>query len=479
MPGRRPEDGSPYRACFRNASHPLRIVTFYIALLIGLKEVWTHKFRSMLTMLGIVLGVSSLVAMAAIVKGMENGMKEAMIAMGGLNKVLIREQEVPAEQEHLRDLAPGRTLRDVIALRRSAPLLTVVSPEMGVWGALVSRKGKDHYPSEIVGAWPAVLDMNLYEVEHGRFLTDLDEEYANSVCVIGTGIRDELFGSPQETGREIIPIGEQILIGTQPFTVVGMMKHYESEQTARQREAAKAEGKSADAGKGGVARMRGFRSKHWDAFWRKNNVVYMPLNTAWVKFRSASGRGGIPEPKLSDIDIKVKDLEHLEPALQQARNVLLMTHNGIEDFTFETQENRLEDINLRIRNARISGGIIAGLSLLVGGIGIMNIMLASITERIREIGTCKAIGASPVAIFLQVLVEGLVLAGLGGVLGVAASAALVQLLEHVSPGSNAPVITLAPVVAAVSFSLFVGVAASFFPAFKAARLAPIAALRYG
>jgi putative ABC transport system permease protein len=318
--------------------------------------------------------------------------------------------------------------------------------------------------------------MNLYEVGHGRFLTDLDEEYAHSVCVIGTGIRDELFGSPEEAGREIIPLGQDILINGQPFTIVGMFRHYESEQTARQREQAK---KEPEPAAGGVNRQRGWRSKHWDAFWRKNNVVYMPLNTAWVKFRSAGGKTGIPDPRLSDCDIKVVDIQHLEAALQQARNVLMITHNGVEDFAFETQENRLEDINMRISNARISGGIIAGLSLLVGGIGIMNIMLASITERIREIGTCKAIGASPTAIFLQVLVEGTVLALLGGLLGVGVSFGLVAILEYVSPGANAPVVTWAPILVAVGFSLAVGVVASLIPAIKAARLAPIAALRYG
>src|SRR5262249_57882991 len=114
----------------------------------------------------------------------------------------------------------------------------------------------------------------------------------------------------------------------------------------------------------------------------------------------------------------------------QARNVLMMTHNGIEDFAFRTQENQVEDINKRIRNARISGGIIAGLSLLVGGIGIMNIMLASINERIREIGTCKALGATDATIFLQVLVEGSVLAGLGGMAGILCSFGLVAVLAH-------------------------------------------------
>src|SRR5512142_2740896 len=98
----------------------------------GLKEVWAHKFRSLLTMLGIILGVASLVGMAAIIKGMENGMKEAMIAMGGADKVQLEEEDVPVEQEHLADQAPGRTMNDVMAMRDSAPLLRLISPEMSV-----------------------------------------------------------------------------------------------------------------------------------------------------------------------------------------------------------------------------------------------------------------------------------------------------------------------------------------------------------
>src|SRR5512138_1668415 len=107
-------------------------MTLLNTIAVGLKEVWSHKFRSLLTMLGIILGVASLVGMAAIIKGMENGMKEAMIAMGGADKVLLEEEDVPADQEHLADQAPGRTMNDVEALRESAPLLRLVSPEMEI-----------------------------------------------------------------------------------------------------------------------------------------------------------------------------------------------------------------------------------------------------------------------------------------------------------------------------------------------------------
>ena len=445
------------------------------ALFSGLKDVWAHKFRSLLTMLGIILGVASLVGMAAIVKGMENGMKETMITMGGADKFRLERQDVPPEQEHLADEAPGRTMRDVLALRESAPLLRLVSPEMELDNAILSRGEKRTRPSECVGVWAAVLEMNLHTLEHGRFFNALDEDNARPVCVIGTGIRDALFGSPAEAGREIIPIGEIVDIQGQPFTIIGMFTHYEGEQERRERLAAKT--RPADKSTG-PARSRGWgRSGSW-AFARKNNTVYVPLNTMWVRFRSATGAGNIPDPRLTDVDLKVANLDQMQAALQQARNILMITHNGIEDFTFQTRENELENIAKQIRNARLSGGIIAAIALLVGGIGIMNIMLASINERIREIGICKAIGASGVAIFSQILTEGIVIACIGAVLGLAASHGLVEFLTFLSPTQNAPVITALPMIAAMFFSTLVGIIAGLYPAFKAARLDPIQALRY-
>jgi putative ABC transport system permease protein len=461
------------------------------AISLGFKEIWAHKFRSLLTMLGIILGVSSLVAMSALVKGMEIGMKEALIAIGGLEKIRIEPQEVPAEQRHLADQAVGVTLNDVYALQASAPLLTLFSPEMRLMGARVTANSKSFRPWGLAGVWPTVLQMNEHEVQHGRMFNEIDDELARSVCVIGTGVRDELWGSPEQTGKEVIPIGETIYINQQPFTIIGMFKHYESDQERKRREFEASLPKQEQTG---PARSRGWGARGQNFVFRmKNSAIYVPMNTMWLKLRAGVsgfgnerwGRGGpstmpavTADPRLSTLEVKIADIEHLTSAIQQMHNVLMTTHKGIEDFTFRTQEDWAENITTFIRNARVSGGLIAGISLLVGGIGIMNIMLASISERVREIGIRKSIGATDVDIFVQILIESTVLAILGGLAGMATSFGLVQLIAKMSPTDNTPVVTFGALAVAFLFSAGIGVLAGIIPAVKASRLNPIQALRY-
>ncbi|MCC7518912.1 MAG: ABC transporter permease [Verrucomicrobiae bacterium] len=450
-------------------------MNLHLSIQVGLREILAHKFRSFLTMFGIILGVSSLVAMFAVTEGMTRGMREHLLASGGVERISVIDQDVPVSQEDLKSLSPGRTLADVEVIRRECPRIEEISPEVGLGGAVVQYLNKTARP-RVVGVTRSFEVVNSFDIEQGRFISDLDVDRVMPVCVIGWPVWDALGQRRKDS-----PLGRTLSINGLPFRIVGVFREYESEYERRLRES----GRLAAMQQRAVERRAAVKPqsiRRYSFAWWRNNLVVFPISTMLATFRSASlqlpydERG--PDPRLSELNLRVRDPDRLNDAVKEVRLALLKTHRGIEDFGFNTREDWADSIETSVRAARLSGGLIAGISLVVGGIGIANIMLASITERVREIGIRLAVGARRRDIFSQILIESSVLGFLGGLLGLSSAYGFVQLIQLVAELNNEPVIRAWALAVSFAFSVLTGVVAGFYPAFKASRLDPIQALRY-
>ena len=448
-------------------------MNLWLGLLIGLKEIWAHKFRSFLTMLGVILGVASLLAMYSLTAGMARGMREYMKQIGGIEFVGVIKQEVPPSQEFLAEISPGRTIVDAEAIERTAGLVSLVSPVVDLEGNIVA--GSENFRGEVKGVWPDYIPISKHVVEFGRTLSWLDVDRAQHVCVVGRNVVEKLW--PDRPGFNAI--GETIIINQRPFKIVGIFQFYEREEDKRRREL----GLKPDPFSSGSARGRSSGGMgRWGPFGRKNSQVLIPISTMFYEFKSANVVSGVdsgPNLKLDSLLFQVANTDRFKETLDQVGNVLRMTHRGIEDFGFDTREEWFDQIEENVRSVRASGGLIASISLLVGGIGITNIMLASITERIREIGVRRAVGAKGRDIFVQIVVEAAVIGVIGGLLGLVASLGMMKILVAISPEKNAPVLEMGNVIVSFSFAVAIGVLSGLYPAFKAARIEPIEALRYG
>ncbi len=429
-----------------------------VALQIGLREIFAHKFRSFLSMLGVVLGVSSLIATMALTRGIEEGTRVFMQQLGGLELVNVIPNEPSKEMFEFANLSPGITFRDARLLRESATLVSHISPEI-VLGMSVSRgDGGNAERRRVRGVHPDHFVIGMHGLAAGRWLADLDVERGTRSAVIGQTVAQELW--PGTTDADLV--GRSILLDQTPFEVVGVLPFYESEKDSR-------------------ARKYGQRPRpsRWDPFRQKNELVLIPFSTMFHEFRSgAFPENSMESMKLDALSVRVGDLEFFRPTLGQIRSVLDLSHRGVDDYDLETREEWFDRVEASVRAARLSGGLISAISLIVGGIGIMNIMLASISERIREFGIRLAVGARPRDIFWQILVESMLISLIGGLLGIVASLGLIEVLKMISPTENVPVLTADGILFSVAFAIVAGLVSGLYPAAKAAKLDPITALRY-
>ncbi|MEI6072991.1 MAG: ABC transporter permease [Verrucomicrobiae bacterium] len=435
-------------------------MNLFVALQIGLSEIAAHKFRSFLSMLGIVLGVSSLISTLALTTGIERGTRAFMQQVGGLEYVSVVNKEISNQMFDFWNLSPGRTLRDAQAISASAPLISHVSPELAFGAAISSGIKSDR--RQIRGVFPDHFVIARHELAAGRFLTELDVERGLRSVVVGDAISRLLWPDL----KPVAVVGKTLLINDRPFEVVGVLPKYEREEDKRRRTI---------AGPGKPSRM----GQKWDPFRQKNESILIPYSTMFFDFRAgAFPMDSMESIRLDALILRVGELAHFRAALDQVRAALSATHRGVDDFDLETREEWFDRMEASIRATRLSGGLIATISLVVGGIGIMNIMLASISERVREIGIRLAVGARGRDIFIQIIIESISIAFIGGLLGVVAAFGLIEILKLIAPNENAPIMTLGGIVFSVGFAVLAGFFSGIYPALRASRLNPIAALRY-
>jgi ABC-type antimicrobial peptide transport system permease subunit len=414
----------------------------------GLRELRANKIRSLLSMSGIILGVASLVAMVTVVQGMVGNFRQFVDAMGGIEKITVDKQPLPKEQEHLAELSEGITMRDVDRLRRTVPLVRNISPEARVGFEKLAFDGRETstYVNGVTADYLPVAK-RWVDPGQGRFISDLDVLNLNDVIVLGSAVVPDLFPP------NVDPVGQVVKVRGRRFTVIGILNNIE----------------------GSGMQIRSASSRGSGGSWRwRNSGVFIPVSTALTKFNG--------NDRLSGLGLRIADPDQLRDAVEQTERTLLAAHKGLRDFSITTNEQTLEDFRKTEVAFKLSLGGVAGISLFVGGIGIMNVMLASINERIREIGVRKAVGARGSDLFLQFLAEAAVVSVVGGLLGLLVSTGIVGVMNYILTQAlpTGAVATLDWVIMAqgLAFSVVIGLVAGVYPALRAARLDPIEALRH-
>jgi len=423
---------------------------------LGIKSLWMHRLRSALTMLGIVFGVCSVIAMLAIGEGASQEAQKLIARLGSRN-LIVETVEPPKERADTsgtgrRMLSYGLTYKDAESIRNSLPDVEVVVPIREI--DQEARYGSRKVAIKIVGTIPWYTVVSPVHVVHGRFLSSIDLHQQQSVCVVDEQLVSGLFGFDD-------PLGKDIRIRGSCYRVVGVA----GTPSAGGRQNGSTSAMPAATGSDSAA----------------TGSVYLPLSTAKTRFTelSASFSGGsesIQRVQLQKITVKVKSTDQVLPMRDILDTLLARLHKDKKDYRIVAPLELLYQAKRTQRIFSIVLGSIAAISLLVGGIGIMNIMLATVSERTREIGIRRALGATKRDIIVQFLSETLMLTFIGGVLGIVLGSLIPFLVTHF--GHMPTVITGLSLVLAFGISAAVGVVFGMYPAYRAANMDPIESLRH-
>ena len=415
---------------------------------LALKSLWLHRLRSLLTVLGIVFGVCSVIAMLAIGEGASFEAQELIKNLGSQN-VILRSVKPPEEQKISERanqsfvLQYGLTYTDIQRVRSTIPGVTVIVPSRimkeYVWN--ISRRAD----CDITATVPWYPEMRNHHVAVGRFFNAADMDSTAPVCVIGAELVNILF--PLES-----PLGRDVRVGGAYYRVIGVME----------------------------PRAKASGSDETQTTKRATHQMYIPLETAKSRYgevltKARSGSIEAERVQLHEVTVKVASREQVV-AVADAIKGLLAHHHKKQDYDVVVPLELLKRAERTKQIFNIVLGSIAAISLLVGGIGIMNIMLATVTERTREIGIRRALGAKRRDIVTQFLVEAVLLSGAGGLCGVALGIAIPMLVTYFA-GMKTIITFWSPIIA-FSISALIGVLFGLYPAHRAAEMDPVEALRH-
>jgi len=404
----------------------------------GLSSLLVHKLRSLLTMLGMIFGVGAVVAMLSITAGAQKEMI-SFIDLLGVNNIIIEAKEAVDRNElqTRRAISPGLSFRDFRAISQNVTGIEAMSPRKRFKPTRMVPRTTQELP-QLIGVLPNFLQINSLKVVEGRFFDEQDDLRSTPVCVLGEAAKIQLLGYENAVGK-FVKVNDIWL------QVIGVL----------------AQQATADTEVEGLDVID------------RNNLVVAPLNTVMRRFEDANS---YLKDEIDGIYIRVASGTDSIETANIVRAILSATHKNAGDFSVVVPAGLLEERRRTQFIFEVVMICIAGISLLVGGIGIMNIMLATVLERTREIGIRRAIGARQADIIRQFLTEAVMISIVGGLIGIAFGFTLSRVIAAAAGWST--VVTASSIAVAFGVSVFIGLLFGIYPAVQAAKLDPIEAIRY-